>query len=127
MGHLFTTLLLATALAGSTSAALGQKATEIHVPIGQSPGLSGKHTLLGRVQSVEVGQRTMTVVDGAGSTVTVRADAKTALWLDRSKLKLPNRKGDFSDFRKDMTVEVKYRNNDAQAAAVEWIKLQATE
>ena len=127
MGQLFTTLLLAATLAGNTTAALGQKASEIYVPIGQSPGLSGKHTLLGRVQSVDVGQRSMTVVDSAGSAVAVRADAKTMLWLDRSKLKLPNRKGDFSDCRNDMTVEVKYRNNDAQAAAVEWIKVQATE
>lgn len=127
MSHLFTTLLLAAALAGNTSAAWGQKASEIYVPIGQSPGLSGKHTLQGRVQSVDVGQRLMTVVDSAGSAVAVRADAKTMLWLDRSKLKLPNRKGDFSDCRKDMTVEVKYRNNDPQAAAVEWIKVQATE
>jgi len=127
MVQLFKHLVLAAALAGGATAALGQKSSEIFIPIGQSPGLSGKHTVTARVQSVDAAQRSMTVVDSAGAVVTLRADAKTAVWLDRSQVKLPNRKGDLSDCRKDMTVEVKYRNNDARAAAVEWIKVQASE
>lgn len=127
MGQLFRHLLLAAAMAGSATAALGQKSTEIFIPIGQSPGLSGKHTVIARVQVVDAAQRSMTVVDAAGAVVTVRADPKTAVWLDRSQVKLPNRKGDLSDCRKDMTVEVKYRNNDAGATAVEWIKVRASE
>jgi len=55
----------------------------------------------------------MTLTDAAGGLVTVRPNPQTALWLDRSQLKLPNRKGEFADLRKDMVVE--------------WIKAQAAE
>jgi hypothetical protein len=59
--------------------------------------------------------------------VTVRPGPQTQIWLDRSKLKQPNRKGSYTDYRKDLLVEVKYRNNDRQAGVVEWIKVQTVE
>ena len=119
--------VLAAALAAGASAALAQKATEIYIPIGQSPGLSGKHTMMGRIQSLNAADRSMTVMDAAGAAVTVRTSPQTALWLDRSKLKQPNKKGSYADYRKDMMVEVKYRNNDRRAGVVEWVKVQMVE
>ena len=127
MGKLFNHLVLAAALAGGASAALGQKATEIFIPVGQSPGLSGKHTVIARIQALNAADRSMTVMDAAGAAVTVRPGPQTQIWLDRSKLKQPNRKGSYTDYRKYLLVEVKYRNNDRQAGVVEWIKVQTVE
>ena len=127
MHKLIKNLLMATALAAGTVPALAQKSTEIFIPIGQSPGLSGKHTVIGRIQSVNAADRSMKVVDAAGAAVTVRLGPQTHVWLDRSKLNQPNRKGGHSDYRRDMLVEVKYRNNDRPAGVVDWIKVQSVE
>jgi len=127
MGKVFNNLVLTAVLAGSASTTLGQKSNEIFIPIGQSPGLSGKYTMIARVQALDTADRSVTVTDAAGASVTVRPNPQTAIWLDRSQLKQPNRRGDFSDFRKDMTVELKFRNNDRRDGVVEWIKLQAVE
>lgn len=127
MGKPLFRFLMCAALAACASSALGQKATEIYIPIGQSPGLSGKHTLIARIQALNAADRSMTVMDPAGAVTTVRPGAQTLLWLDRSKLKLPNRKGTYTDYRTDMRVEVKYVNNDRQAGLVEWIKAETAE
>lgn len=127
MVKLLNTLMLTALLGCGMSAAWAQKATEIYIPIGQSPGLSGKHTLIARIQSLNTSERSMTVVDAAGASATVRPNPQTRIWMDRSKLKQPNRKGDHTDYRKDMLVEVKYRNNDRSAGVVEWVKVQAVD
>jgi hypothetical protein len=127
MGKVLNNLVLIGVLICGASAALGQKSNEIFIPIGQSPGLSGKHTVIARVQALDASDRSMTLLDAAGVTVKVRPNPQTAIWLDRSQLKQPNRKGQFTDLRKDMMVEVKYRNNDRPGGAVEWIKVQAAE
>ena len=119
--------LALTALLACSSAAWGQKATEIYIPVGQSPGLSGKHTLMGRIQSLNPADRSMTVTDAAGAATTVRLNPQAQLWLDRSKLKQPNRKADYADYRQGMAVEVKYVKNERNAGVVEWVKVQAVE
>ena len=119
--------LALTALLTCSAAAWGQKATEIYIPVGQSPGLSGKHTLMGRIQSLNPADRSMTVTDAAGAATTVRLNPQAQLWLDRSKLKQPNRKADYADYRQGMAVEVKYLKNDRNAGVVEWVKVQAVE
>ena len=127
MGKLLKDLVLIAVLASGASAALAQKSTEMFVPIGQSPGLSGKHTVLANIQALNATDLSMTVTDAAGASITVRPDPQTRVWLDRNKFKQPTRKADFADLRTGMAVELKYRNNDSQAGAVEWIKAQATE
>ena len=119
--------LALTALLACSAAAWGQKATEIYIPVGQSPGLSGKHTLMGRIQSLNPADRSMTVTDAAGAATTVRLNPQAQLWLDRSKLKQPNRKADYADYRQGMAVEVKYVKNERNAGVVEWVKVQAVE
>ena len=119
--------LALTALLTCSAAAWGQKATEIYIPVGQSPGLSGKHTLMGRIQSLNPADRSMTVTDAAGAATTVRLNPQAQLWLDRSKLKQPNRKADYADYRQGMAVEVKYVKNERNAGVVEWVKVQAVE
>ena len=119
-------LATAAALCLAVSGAQAQRETEMFVPIGQSPGLSGKHTLLGTVMAIDSAQRSLTVKDAAGAEVRVQTIDITRQWLDRSTLSQPNRKANAADYRVGMTVEVKLRNNDRALGMAEWVKLKAT-
>ena len=118
------TLLIATMFACAASTAVAQKSTEIYIPIGQSPGLSGRHTLIGQIESINATEKSMTVRDVGGSMTTVKPGEYTRIWIDRHKLGEKNRQGDYTDYRKDQRVEIKYRNNNRQAGEVEWVKVQ---
>jgi hypothetical protein len=124
MRPLHRTLFLAAALAIAASPSMAQQSTEIYIPIGRSPGLSGKHTLLGKIESIDASDRSMNVVGTGRSAVTVRPGPQTKVWLDYSELKQRNREGGYTDYRKDQKVEIKYRNNDRQSGVVEWVKVQ---
>jgi hypothetical protein len=107
-------------------AAYAQKATEMFIPIGQSPGLSGKHTLIARIEAVNPPTRTLTLKDES-VTRTVRITEQTKIWLDRSKLQQPNRTGTFADCRVGSLAEIKFLLNERKEGGVaEWIKVQAT-
>ena len=53
MGRLFTGIGLVVALLCGVSHVHGQKATERYIPIGQSPGLSGKYTYIGSIECID--------------------------------------------------------------------------
>lgn len=112
-------------LLGFVQTAYGQKATEIFVPVGGSPGLSGKYTTMGKVDTVNAQDRTIVMSDSAGS-YNIKITDSTKVWLDRSKLKSSNKTGSFADIKKGMLVEVKYEGHKPDGA-VEWIKVQLTE
>lgn len=101
----------------------GQEATERFIPIGQSPGLSGKTTYIGSIQAVDATARTLTVGAAAGA-LKVRIADRTRIWVDRSLLKESNAIGTFADLRSGRRVEVKW---DAKVKDVaDWIKVEAT-
>ncbi|HID81338.1 MAG TPA: hypothetical protein EYP51_03030 [Thiotrichales bacterium] len=102
-----------------------QEATEIYIPVGQSPGLSGEYTTLGKISKINTNKRTISMSDSAGS-YNLKITDKTKIWLDRSKLKLRNKKGSIKDVREGMLAEVKYQKN-KQGGSVEWIKVQLVE
>jgi hypothetical protein len=114
-------------LAGDAAA---QKATEIYIPIGKSPGLSGRSTVIGRVTRIGA-------AGAAGHTITVTSpsrtwtgtiDDQTKVYLDRSGLRLPNLYGTKSDCREGALVEMKYKGKPGEeGATVEWIKIQMKE
>lgn len=104
-------------LLGSVSAAYAQKATEIYIPIGQSPGLSGKYTYMGNIESVN--KRTQTI-KADGREVKIARDTK--IWLDRTTLKARNSTGSFADLQSGRQVEIKYVDADRKQVA-EWIKV----
>ena len=114
---------------GSASAPSAQKMTEQYIPIGQSPGLSGKYTVIGKLQSVNPQEQTCTVADTTGATsgaLNVRITERTKIWLDRSKLQQPNLEGTIADLRPGATVEVKpegYQRGVSSGPA-DWIKVQ---
>jgi len=108
-------------LLGSVSSASGQEATERFIPIGQSPGLSGIHTMIGEIRNVDAQKQTLTVA-AEGRTYDVVVTEHTRIWIDRSPLKLPALTGDFDDCNRGLKVEVKLEEEGQRAA--DWIKVQ---
>jgi hypothetical protein len=112
------TLLLALLAGGSY--AHGQEMTERFIPIGQSPGLSGKVTAIGAIQSMQ--GRSLTVSTDRGAQKFEVTD-RCIIWVDRSKQKLSNTRGGMADLQAGRRVEVK---PDAKnKAAAEWVKVEA--
>ena len=111
---------------GGTPYAHGQKTTEMFIPIGQSPGQSGRVTIVGTIETVDASNRTI-VVSGESGQWNAQVTERTHIWLDRSKLGLPNQYGKFTDLQQGRLVEVKYvggeRRNEGPA---EWIKVEVT-
>jgi hypothetical protein len=114
-------------LGSGPSAPAAQEMTEQYVPIGQSPGLSGKYTVIGKLQSVNAQELTCAIADSTGE-LNVKVTERTKIWLDRSKLQQPNVEGTFADLRPGATVEVK--PEDARRAGssgpAEWIKVEVS-
>jgi len=120
MRRLILTAATVIALLGGVWPVHGQKSTERHIPIGQSPGLSGKTTYIGTIEALAPGNRTIT----AGGR-TVRITDRTRIWVDHSKQKQSNRDGDLGDLRPGRRVEIKY-DDPARPQAAEWIKVEIT-
>jgi len=101
-----------------------QKATEIFIPIGKSPGVSEKITIIGKIESIKTQQKTITVA-GATETWTAEISSSTHIWVDRSGLGLSNQKGRFEDLREGLLVEIKYEKGDGERKGpAEWIKVK---
>lgn len=103
----------------------GQQMTEMYIPIGQSPGVSGKTSLIGEITAVDRQRRTLTVRGSAGAQAVVYND-RTWVWLDRSQVQRSNQPGTFASLRTGQKVEVRFREADRKRPA-EWIKVQASE
>jgi hypothetical protein len=99
--------------------------TERFIPIGESPGLSGKYTVIGKLQSVNAREQTCSVVAASGA-LNVKVTSRTKIWLDRSRLRQTNLKGTFADLRPGATVEVKPEGHQrgVSSGPAEWIKVQ---
>lgn len=106
------------------SPTLGQMMTEQFIPMGQSPGLSGKYTEVGEIRQVDVEGRTITLGGAAGGRA-VAVTEQTRIWLDRSKLQQTSIAGGFADLRKGSQVEVMYEDDKRRQAAA-WIKVEST-
>ncbi len=122
-----TTQSLATAL--SVFALIGvatgaQEATEMFIPIGQSPELSKTATVIGTIESVDTEKRTIVVKsDGGAATATI--SEKTRIYVDRSKRKESNRYGTFDDMKAGAGVEVLYEGRTRAASGpAEWVKVE---
>jgi len=107
---------------GAIGVAQAQEATERFIPIGQSPGLSGKHTMLGRIEAVDTAARTLVVTAGT-NTYRVAVAETTRIWIDRSHLKQPTSTGTFADCDRGRQVEVKLEGGQENVA--DWIKIRA--
>lgn len=110
-------------LVGAPPGARAQKSTEQFIPIGSSPGISKKYTSIGTVEGLNV-RDSMFTISEAGSRRTIRITPRTRIWLDRSKLKLPNLVGGTADLQPGRRVEVKFENSVLRQVA-DWIKVEA--
>ena len=99
-----------------------QKSTELYIPIGQSPGLSGIHTVMGQIDQVNLQNQTLRMTGPSGS-YNVKLTGHTLIFLDRSKAGLTNTYGKMADCLVGDTVEVKFEDN-SHNKPVEWIKVQ---
>ena len=116
---------VAFAIIGAVPFASAQKTTEIYIPIGKSPGLSGEYTKTGTIEEMSAQAQSITMSDAAGS-YAIQVAEGTSIWLDKSKMKSTNQVGSFSDLVAGRMVEVKFQDNDPEGG-VEWIKVQITE
>lgn len=98
--------------------ASAQQATEVYIPIGESPGVSATKSVNGKITSVDYMTRSLKMSTSAGSR-TVRMDDDSLYYLDRSKRREKNTMGSLEDCKVGRAVEVKL-NADGQ---VEWIKI----
>ena len=107
---------------GGALDAYGQEATEMYIPIGQSPGLSGKGSLIGTLESVDPKEKSVIVSSPSGPR-RVAIAGRTMIWLDRSLQKERNRSGVFADLQQGRKVEIKLRQGEPKPVA-EWIKVE---
>lgn len=101
-----------------------QKMTEMFIPIGQSPGLSGKVTVIGTIEAVDAQNQTI-VVAGSAEKWSAEVTKDTHIWLDRSKLGLSSQYGTFTDLQEGRLVEVKYEGTERRSEGpAAWIKVE---
>lgn len=114
-------LLLLALGALSAPHALGQRSAERFIPIGKSPGLSGKLTYMGKIATVDAKGRTI-----GGKSWSAAVTERTRIWLDRSKLGRSNTTGTFADLKASSVVEVKYAGTarGRSSGPAEWIKVE---
>jgi len=98
-----------------------QKETEVFIPIGKSPGVSGKYSMICKVEMVKANDSIMTIRQESG-VMNLKMTEQTKIYLDKSKLKLQNKKGVLADIKPGITMEVKYVDN-KPSNPVDWIKL----
>ncbi len=115
---LFLVMLVAAIIAIAVARASAQEATELYVPIGQSPGLSkeGK-TIMGTVLRVDKDGRFSIVKDE--QFFVVRTDDKTKFYIDRSHLKQSNSYGKFEGVLSGAFVEAYSPDGVAK-----WVKIR---
>ena len=103
--------------------ARAQQQTEIYIPIGESPGLSGTYTDVGQILGFDADSRTLSLA-AEGGTRPVRITSDTEIWLDRTGAKLRNVGGGVSDLVSGRRAEVKYLDPGKRQSAI-WVKVEA--
>lgn len=103
-----------------------QRTTEIYIPIGQSPGLSGEYSVLGDIVAYDADSRTLTI-RGEDGQLTARLTDTTRIWLDRSEELASNEVGSPADLVEGRYCEVKYvYDGDTRTEQTEWIKVRVS-
>jgi hypothetical protein len=111
--------LLATATAG-----FGQQATERYLPMGQSPGVSGKTAVMGTIVGYE-GEFLVIASPAYATPQRVRLLPATRIWLDRHALQETSTSGSVRDLAPGRRVEIGFRDA-ARRDTAEWVKIEAT-
>ncbi len=117
-------IVLFAAILLPAAAAHAQKAAERYIPIGKSPGLSGKYTVIGRVSEVDYKSGKVTIT-GASRTWTAQLGDATKIWMDCSAGKHPSYTGTAADCKPGLLCEIKYEGRlTPTSTTCEWIKIR---
>ena len=111
MSKYMTAFFMIILLVGVATLTFAQKETELYIPIGKSPGISGKYSVMGRIEQVNYQNQTLTMSDDSHS-YDVKVSERTMFFLDRTKLKETNVYGTLADCKKGMLVEVRFENDE---------------
>ena len=99
--------------------AAAQQETEVYIPIGESPGVSGEQSIIGSISQIAYDERRMTISTGTDMR-TVTMSPKTRYYIDRSNVEGQNELGSYEYCEAGMRVEV-YVDDDGEAI---WVKVQ---
>src|SRR5262245_19950927 len=102
----------------------GQKTTEQYIPMGKSPGITRKYSMMGEIEQYDAASKSLIVVSPSGKT-TIKLTDQTKIYLDRSAQRQRNTRGNFSDLKKGRKVEVKYKDPQVKTSC-DWIKIEIT-
>jgi len=107
------------------TSAQAQRATEVLIPIGQSPGVSGISSVIGTIASCDQSSGIVTI-STQKEQHTATLSTETKIYLDRSAAKKSGTLGSRSDCQRGRRAEVKFvYEGETRTARVEWIKIQA--
>lgn len=117
-------LVALAAVALAATAAHAQKTTEIFIPIGRSPGVSGISSVIGTIDSYDADAQALRARTEEGDFV-ARLTERTKIWLDRSAVGSTNVVGSPTDFRAGRRCEIKFVYDGAtRTEEAEWIKVE---
>jgi hypothetical protein len=102
---------------------VGAEASELYIPIGRSPGVSGVLTITGTVDSADYRSGTIVIATRSG-THTVRLVDSTAVYLDFSQRRQPNKYGSLRDCHAGDYVEVKLHEGAGAVKTARWVKIR---
>ena len=116
---LFTVLIFVVGL----TRAFGQATTEVFIPIGQSPGVSGTAIgARGTVTGVNIGERALEVNGILFDIGELRSGPHGTIYIDNSAHGAPNQYGTFDDLLVGIEVEML-----APGGVAKWIKIRGEE
>lgn len=113
-------LILLTSALLILPAASAHRMTEQYIPIGQSPGVSGKYSTIGVIQDYNHETHAIVIKSEQG-TMTYSMDERTSIYVDRNQSKRTNLKGSLSDCQPGRRVEIMHRFDEEGVAL--WVKV----
>lgn len=114
--------LLFLVIFGGSSPTYAQQTSEQFIPIGMSPGISNKHSYIGKITAIDTTANTISMQSGEGpKTITILP--VTRIWLDRSKHKKSSLVASFDDIKIGNTIEVMHSRENVNTA--NWVKIES--
>lgn len=115
-----TEFALTTMVLLSCSVAMAQRTTEVYIPIGESPGVSGEQSIVGTIADVDYDRYSMIVSTGTERR-TIEMTPDTRYYIDRSGEHEKSVAGNIHDCHEGQRIEA-YVDADGDAV---WIKIAA--
>lgn len=122
-GKFSVSILLLFALFAISPGLGAQQTTEQFIPIGMSPGVSGKLSLVGNISLVDSETNSFSMMID-GSSRRIKVSPTTRIWLDRSKSGESNIRAGMEALQPGLRVEVFPRPGNQES--IDWIKIEGS-